>query len=115
MPRVLAFVLVLPALTALADVCGLTAGSIVVYVQYDIPIEQYFSSALQTVELMDFLQGMVKSAVFGLIISAVGCHKGFTVEGGTEGVGKATTETVAITSVTVCLSDFFLTKLLLSL
>jgi phospholipid/cholesterol/gamma-HCH transport system permease protein len=45
----------------------------------------------------------------------VGCYKGFNVQGGTEGVGRATTETVAITSVIVCLSDFFLTKLFLSL
>jgi phospholipid/cholesterol/gamma-HCH transport system permease protein len=57
----------------------------------------------------------MKSAVFGVIISAVGCYKGFQVEGGTEGVGRATTETVAIASVAVCLADFFLTKLLLSL
>jgi phospholipid/cholesterol/gamma-HCH transport system permease protein len=57
----------------------------------------------------------MKSAVFGVIISAVGCYKGFQVEGGTEGVGRATTETVAIASVSICLADFFLTKLLLSL
>jgi len=45
----------------------------------------------------------------------VGCYKGFHVQGGTEGVGRATTETVAISSVAVCLADFFLTKLLLTI
>ncbi len=54
-------------------------------------------------------------AVFGLIIAVVGCYKGFHVEGGTEGVGRATTQTVAVASVAVLLADFFLTKLLLTI
>lgn len=114
-PRLVACALVMPALTALADVFGLSAGSVVVYSQYEIPFEQYFRSAIETATLMDFGSGIAKSAVFGVIIAVVGCHKGFSVTGGTEGVGRATTETVAITSVSVCLSDFFLTKLFLAL
>ncbi len=114
-PRLLACVLVLPALTALADVLGLAAGSVVVNTTYDIPYEQYFHSAIETCDLVDFGSGIAKSAVFGAIIAVVGCHQGFNVTGGTEGVGRATTETVAISSVAVCLSDFFLTKLFLAL
>lgn len=114
-PRLLACILVMPALTALADVFGVAAGSVVVYTQYEIPFEQYFRSAIETATLMDFGSGIAKSAVFGGIIAVVGCFKGFSVSGGTEGVGRATTETVAITSVAVCLSDFFLTKLFLAL
>lgn len=114
-PRLLACMLVMPALTALADVFGLSAGSVVVYTQYDIPFEQYFRSAIETATLMDFGSGIAKSVVFGGIIAVVGCSKGFSVTGGTEGVGRATTETVAITSVAVCLSDFLLTKLFLAL
>jgi phospholipid/cholesterol/gamma-HCH transport system permease protein len=114
-PRLLACVLVLPALTALADVLGLAAGSVVVNTTYDIPYEQYFHSAIETCDLVDFGSGISKSAVFGAIIAVVGCHQGFQVTGGTEGVGRATTETVAISSVAVCLSDFFLTKLFLAL
>jgi len=113
-PRVLACAVVLPALTALADVFGLVAGSVVVNQQYDIPYDQYFRSAIETASLMDFGGGIFKSFVFGLIIAVVGCFKGFSVTGGTEGVGMATTETVAITSVSVCLSDFFMTKLFLA-
>ena len=63
----------------------------------------------------DFLSGVGKSVVFGLIIAVVGCYKGFHVEGGTEGVGRATTQTVAVASVAVLLADFFLTKLLLTI
>jgi phospholipid/cholesterol/gamma-HCH transport system permease protein len=114
-PRLVACALVLPALTALADVFGLAAGSVVVNAQYDIPYEQYFRSAIQTATLLDFGSGIAKAAVFGVIIAVVGCSKGFTVTGGTEGVGRATTETVAISSVAVLLSDFFLTKLFLAL
>jgi len=114
-PRLIACLLVMPALTALADVFGLAAGSLVVRSQYDIPFEQYFRSAVQTATLMDFGSGIAKSAVFGVIIAIVGCTKGFGVTGGTEGVGRATTETVAVASVFVLLSDFFLTKLFLAL
>jgi phospholipid/cholesterol/gamma-HCH transport system permease protein len=114
-PRVVACMLVIPALTALSDVLGLVAGSAVVAAQFDVPFEQYYRSVVETATLRDFLSGIAKSFVFGLIIALTGCHKGFTTGGGTEGVGRATTETVAIASVTVCLSDFFLTKLFMSL
>jgi hypothetical protein len=113
-PRLVACAIVLPSLTALADVFGLIAGSVVVNQTYDIPYDQYFRSAIDTVSLMDFGGGIFKSFVFGLIIAIVGCFKGFSVTGGTEGVGQATTETVAIASVSVCLSDFFMTKLFLA-
>ena len=114
-PRVIACTLVLPALTALADVMGLTAGSFVVNSQYDIPYEQFYRSVVETATMKDFGSGIAKAAVFGFLISLVGCHKGFSVQGGTEGVGLATTETVAIASVAICLSDFLLTKLFLAL
>ncbi len=114
-PRVLACALVLPALTVLADVFGLLAGSWVVNNQYGIAYEQFYRSVVETVSFLDFTSGIAKSAVFGIIIAGVGCFKGFNVQGGTEGVGSATTETVAIASVAICLSDFFLTKLFLAL
>ncbi|HVE87742.1 MAG TPA: ABC transporter permease, partial [Myxococcales bacterium] len=114
-PRLWACSLVLPMLTVLADVFGLTAGSLVVWVQYEIPLREFYRSVLETANLMDFGSGIAKSAVFGSIIGIVGCYQGFNVQGGTEGVGRATTETVAIASVAVCLSDFFLTKLFMAL
>jgi phospholipid/cholesterol/gamma-HCH transport system permease protein len=114
-PRLAACIVVLPALTALSDVLGLIAGSVVVSTQYDIPFDQYFRSAVETADLVDFGSGIAKSAVFGAIIGLVGCFNGFEVRGGTEGVGMATTQTVASTSVAVLLSDFFLTKLFLAL
>jgi len=114
-PRLVACTLVLPALTVLADVLGLVAGSLVVWIQYEIPLREFYRSVVEVANLMDFGSGVAKSAVFGAIIGIVGCFQGFSVRGGTEGVGRATTETVAIASVAVCLSDFFLTKLFMAL
>jgi phospholipid/cholesterol/gamma-HCH transport system permease protein len=114
-PRVLACLLVLPTLTVLADVIGLVAGALVVNMQYGITLDLFFQGALDAVLMIDFISGVLKGAIFGVIIGLVGCFKGLTVEGGTEGVGRATTQTVAITSVSVCLADFFITKLTLYL
>jgi phospholipid/cholesterol/gamma-HCH transport system permease protein len=114
-PRLIACMVVMPALTVLADVFGLAAGSLVVKLQYEINFEEYFRSALQTADLVDFGSGIIKSIFFGIIIAVVGCTKGFTVSGGTAGVGQATTETVATASVAVLLSDFLLTTLFLNL
>ena len=114
-PRVLACLIVLPALTVFADVIGLVAGAVVVNIQYAITFELFFQGALDAVFMTDFVSGVIKAAVFGGIVGVTGCFKGLTVEGGTEGVGRATPQTVAITSVAVCLADFFITKLTLFL
>jgi phospholipid/cholesterol/gamma-HCH transport system permease protein len=113
-PRLLACLLVMPALTVLADVFGLVAGAVVVQVTYGIPYQQFFQSALVGARLVDFVSGIVKGGMFGAIIALVGCFKGYNASGGTEGVGTATTQTVAWASVAICLSDFFFTKLLLA-
>jgi len=112
-PRLWACIIVLPLLTVLADVAGLAAGAFVVNFEYHIPLVQFYESALDTVDLKDFFSGVGKAVVFGAIVGAVGCYQGFQVRGGTEGVGRATTETVAVASVAVLVADFFLTKLLL--
>ncbi|WNG43148.1 ABC transporter permease [Archangium minus] len=114
-PRVLACLILMPALTVLADVIGMVAGALVVNAQYGITFHLFFQGALDTVFMGDFVSGVVKGFVFGGIVGLVGCFKGLTVEGGTEGVGRATTQTVAITSVSVCLADFFITKITLYL
>ena len=112
-PRLWACIIVLPLLTVLSDVMGMVAGAAVVNFEYHIPLIQFYESALDTVDLKDFFSGVGKAVVFGAIIASVGCFEGFRVTGGTEGVGRATTETVAVASVAVLLADFFLTKLLL--
>jgi len=114
-PRVLACLFIFPVLTTLADVVGLVAGAWIAHAEYGLSYTEFYRSIVVTATILDFTSGIGKSFVFGGIIGVVGCYKGFHVQGGTEGVGKATTETVAIIAVSVCLSDFFLTKLFLSL
>jgi phospholipid/cholesterol/gamma-HCH transport system permease protein len=64
------------------------------------------------VELSDIFNGLIKAACFGLILSLVGCYKGFNTTGGAEGVGRATTEAVVLASITILISDYFLTALM---
>lgn len=113
-PRFLACLIVLPALTVFSDVFGMMAGAAVVQATFSIPYEQFFQSAVGSADLLDFGSGVFKGGVFGAIIALVGCYKGVSTTGGTEGVGTATTETVAVSSVAVCLADFFVTKILLA-
>ena len=61
------------------------------------------------------MQGMMKPIVFAFILSTVGCYKGLTVRGGTQGVGRATTQAVVVSSVLIIVADTFLTKLALYL
>jgi phospholipid/cholesterol/gamma-HCH transport system permease protein len=113
-PRIVACAVVLPGLTVLADAFGLVAGAGVVALEYGLSVREFLSTAIQTAEVSDFTSGIFKAMVFGLIIGTVGCFKGFQVQGGTEGVGIATTQTVATAAVAVCMSDFLLTRVLLA-
>jgi len=64
------------------------------------------------VDLNDLYNGLIKAACFGLILSVIGCYKGFNASGGAEGVGKATTEAVVFSSITILISDYFLTAIM---
>jgi len=114
-PRVLACLIVLPGLTVLADVIGVVGGMVVVKSEYGISYATFLQGCLDVLTMTDFISGVIKGAVFGAIVGLVGCYQGLNVEGGTEGVGRATTQTVAIASVAVCLADFFITKITLFL
>jgi phospholipid/cholesterol/gamma-HCH transport system permease protein len=85
----------------------------VVALEYHIPMREFLNTAIQTAEVLDFSSGVFKGVIFGLIIGTVGCFNGFAVKGGTEGVGVATTQTVAMAAVAVCVADFFVTRFLL--
>ena len=84
-PRVYACLIVMPMLTVLADVTGFIAGAAVTKFEYDISFAQFFTSALDTVDEADFLSGVGKSVVFGLIIAVVGCYKGLQRRGRNRG------------------------------
>jgi phospholipid/cholesterol/gamma-HCH transport system permease protein len=104
-PRIIAGVLMLPVLTIIADFVGIIGGYLV-----GVGLLKINSGKIiEIVELDDIFNGLVKSACFGLILSLVGCYKGFYTRGGAQGVGKATTQAVVIASVSILISDYFLT------
>jgi phospholipid/cholesterol/gamma-HCH transport system permease protein len=108
-PRLIAGVLMLPVLTIIADFVGILGGYVVGVGLLKINSGIYMAKMIEIVELADIFNGLVKAACFGLILSLVGCYKGFYASGGAEGVGKATTHAVVIASVSILVSDYFLT------
>ena len=76
---------------------------------------QYWSSAWQVLVFQDVFTGLIKPVLFGFIIATVGCYYGMSARGGTQGVGRATTQAVVASSVFILLVDFFATKLLISI
>jgi phospholipid/cholesterol/gamma-HCH transport system permease protein len=114
-PRLIATVTMLPLLTAIADFLGLVGGFIVAYFSLRLGPTQFWTRAIHTLEFGDLVQGFVKPMIFAVVIATVGCYQGLRVKGGTQGVGRATTSAVVISSVIVVVADFFLSRLLLYL
>jgi len=112
-PRVLATVIVLPLLVAVGDCSGLLGGFLVASFTLHIDAEQFWTRAIKALVFGDLCIGFIKPLVFGFIIATVGCHQGFRVKGGTEGVGRATINAFVVSSVTVLVVDLFITRLLL--
>jgi phospholipid/cholesterol/gamma-HCH transport system permease protein len=109
-PRVLATMFVLPLLGTIAVVIGVFGGAAIAAIDVDVPMRHFYHAALRSVMMGDFLSGLIKTVFFGFNIAIVACHRGLSARGGTVGVGRATTETVVITSIVTLISDFFLTK-----
>lgn len=114
-PRVFGTILVLPLLTALMDFIGLIGGCAASVLSLRLDVVQFWTRAIDALEFADIMQGMSKPLVFGFILASIGCYKGLTVRGGTQGVGRATTQAVVLSSVLIIVSDTFLTKLALFL
>ncbi|MFC1895216.1 MlaE family ABC transporter permease [Thermodesulfobacteriota bacterium] len=108
-PRIIAGIVMLPVLTVIADFTGVAGGYIVGVGVLKINSGLFIAKIVEMVELNDILNGLIKSACFGLILSLVGCYKGFYATGGAKGVGLSTTRAVVISSVSILVSDYFLT------
>jgi phospholipid/cholesterol/gamma-HCH transport system permease protein len=113
-PRVVSTVFMLFFLTIISDLLGLIGGSVVATLIFGMDSHQYWSSAWQVLVFQDVFTGLTKPLLFGFIIATVGCYYGMTARGGTQGVGRATTQAVVAASVFILLVDFFATKLLMA-
>jgi phospholipid/cholesterol/gamma-HCH transport system permease protein len=114
-PRVLATILVLPLLTALNDFVGLLGGCVASVFSLRLGAVEFWTRTINALDFADVMQGMMKPMVYGFILATVGCYKGLTVRGGTQGVGRATTQAVVVSNVMIIAADVFLTKLALYL
>lgn len=114
-PRLVATVLTVPLLTILADFCGLMGGYFVSYFTVHLTTTEYWTTAYQALTFHDVIQGLIKPFVFAILISLVGCYQGLHTTGGTEGVGRATTQAVVVAAVLIVVVDFFITQFLIGI
>ena len=108
-PRFLALSLTLPILTLYADIIGIMGGWLLCVYKLGISSQMYLNITFDSLLLKDLFTGLVKTVFFGMIIAFVGCYEGFNVEGGAEGVGKATTRAVVNAFILIIMADCFFT------
>jgi phospholipid/cholesterol/gamma-HCH transport system permease protein len=114
-PRMVAMVLMLPLLTIVCDTMGMLGGWVIASYKLLISSNQYWSDAMNALQLSDLVGTLGKPLVFGFIIAMTGCYVGLRTHGGTEGVGRSTTQAVVSSSILVIASDFFLNNLIIYL
>ena len=110
-PRLLAGVLALPFLVIIADILGVMGGFIVSVSKLGFDPQSYITATFAMLKPLDVIVGLSKAAVFGFVITLMGCYHGYTSRGGAEGVGAATTAAVVAASILLLAFDFLLTDL----
>jgi len=114
-PRVLAGFFMAPVLTVVANAVGIIGGGLIAVFQLRVASSLYWSSVIEGLYLEDAWMGLIKPFCLGFAIVSIGCHVGLRTKGGTQGVGRATTNAVVASSVAVIAVDFFVTRLLITL
>jgi phospholipid/cholesterol/gamma-HCH transport system permease protein len=114
-PRVLAGLFMAPILTIVADTVGILGGWLMAVFQLRVAASLYWSSVVEGLYLEDAWMGLIKPFFLGYVIVTIGCFVGLRASGGTQGVGRATTNAVVASSVAVIAVDFFVTRLLITL
>ncbi len=112
-PRMIATIMMLPLLTILCDAVGMFGGWVIARYKLLISSNQYWSDVMNALQPADIFGTLMKPLVFGFIISMTGCYVGLRTHGGTEGVGRSTTQAVVSSSILVITADFFLNNLII--
>ena len=110
-PRVIATAVMLPALTVVDDFIGMVGGWIMAKYLFDLPTRQYWSTTWQALVWNDVGQGLLKPFVFSFAVSLIGCFYGLRTTGGTQGVGRSTTQAMVWASITIFVLDLFISKI----
>jgi phospholipid/cholesterol/gamma-HCH transport system permease protein len=114
-PRVLAGTIMVPILTVISDAVGILGGAIISRTQLHVAGSVYWSNVVEGLDGRDLWMGLIKPFVLGFVLVTIGCSLGLRTTGGTQGVGRATTNAVVAASIAVLAVDFLLTKLLIVL
>lgn len=113
-PRIVAGVLVLPVLVLIADIIGVYGGYLIGVYKLGFSEATYLKKTFEYLEVKDVITGLVKSAIFGFIITLMGCYHGFKSKGGAQGVGAATRNAVVTASMLILFSNYFITEFFFS-
>lgn len=114
-PRLYAALITLPVLTILADFAGMLGGYLASVSVAKLTTAEYWNTAYQSLTFRDVTQGLMKPIFFAVVISLVGCYFGLKTEGGTEGVGRSTTQAVVVASVLIIVLDAVITRFLIGI
>jgi len=110
-PRIIAGIVCLPILVLIGDIIGVFGGYLVGVYNLDFNASVYLSKTLEFLEFEDVFIGLVKAAIFGFIITLMGCYHGYYSGRGAEGVGKATTNAVVSASILILIANYTVTAL----
>jgi phospholipid/cholesterol/gamma-HCH transport system permease protein len=113
-PRLVACIVIMPLITFVAFILGMISSMLVAALSYGIPMEFFFSTALDSLRINDFISGVSKTPFFGFLIAILGCYFGLQTRGGTEGVGRSTTRSVVVVSISILMADALLTQVFVS-
>jgi len=113
-PRLIATCVMLPVLTVIADFVGIFAGWVISYAFLNLPARLYWSSVWHALEWNDITQGLLKPLVFAIVVSLIGCYYGLKTSGGTQGVGRATTQAMVTASVLIFVLTYFIAQIFVS-
>jgi phospholipid/cholesterol/gamma-HCH transport system permease protein len=109
-PRLIATSFMLPLLTIIADFVGMVGGWLIAVVYLNLSSRQFWSTAWRALEWNDVTQGLTKPLVFAVVIALIGCFYGLRASGGTQGVGRATTQAMVAATVLIFVLDLMITK-----
>jgi phospholipid/cholesterol/gamma-HCH transport system permease protein len=113
MPRIVATVVMMFFLTIVSDAVGILGGAACAVFLLGQDSSQYFHTTYQSLHFADILQGLVKPIFFGFIIATIGCYYGMNTRGGTQGVGRSTTQAVVVSSVLIIATDFVISRFMI--
>jgi phospholipid/cholesterol/gamma-HCH transport system permease protein len=113
--RVLACMIALPILVCWSEIVGIFGGLLIGFFQENISPFSYLTATYESIRLVDFLGGLIKTFFFSVAIGIICCYKGFRTSGGSIGVGRYTTEAVALCMIVVIIANFLLTKIILNI